>query len=74
MKNLKRINWNKIERFLGSLKLAVILILLFAVAMVIGTFLESYYGTDFANRTVYKTFFLCPFNLACLSPLYLQLF
>ena len=25
--------------------------------MIVGTFLESYYGTDFANRTVYKTSF-----------------
>lgn len=57
MEKLREIDWNKIERFLGSLKLAVVLILLFATAMIIGTFLESYYGTDFANRTVYKTFF-----------------
>lgn len=28
--------------------------------MTVGTFLESYYGTDFVNRTVYKTF---PFML-----------
>ncbi len=50
------IDWNKVERTVGGLKFAVIIILLFSVAMIIGTFLESYYGTDFANRTVYKTF------------------
>ncbi|NOT77921.1 MAG: hypothetical protein HOP07_02820 [Bacteriovoracaceae bacterium] len=56
MKKLSNIDWNQIERFLGSLKFAVTIILLFTIAMIIGTFLESYYGTDFANRTVYKTF------------------
>jgi hypothetical protein len=57
MKYLRQIDWNKVERFLGSLKFAVIIILFFSIAMIVGTFLESYYGTDFANRTVYKTFF-----------------
>lgn len=51
-----KIDWNKVERALGGLKFAVIIILLFSISMIIGTFLESYYGTDFANRTVYKTF------------------
>ncbi len=57
MKRLLNIDWTKVERFLGSLKLAVTVILLFSLAMIVGTFLESYYGTDFANRTVYKTWF-----------------
>ena len=57
MNYLRQIEWNKVERFLGSLKFAVIIILLFSLAMIAGTFLESYYGTDFANRTVYKTTF-----------------
>ncbi len=48
---------SKIERALGGLKFAVILLLIFAVMMIIGTFCESYYGTDFANRVVYKTWF-----------------
>ncbi len=56
MKKLVNIDWNKVERTIGGLKFAVIIILCFTVAMIIGTFLESYYGTDFANRTVYKTF------------------
>ena len=51
------INIQKIEKSLGGLKFAVILLLLFAVFMIIGTFCESYYGTDFANRVVYKTWF-----------------
>ena len=56
MKKLVNIDWNKVERTIGGLKFAVIIILLFSIAMIVGTFLESYYGTDFANRTVYKTF------------------
>jgi hypothetical protein len=52
-----KIDWNKVERNLGGLKFAVVIILLFSVCMIVGTFLESYYGTDFANRTVYKTWF-----------------
>lgn len=65
MKRLSEIDWNKVERFLGSLKFAVVIILLFSIAMIIGTFLESYYGTDFANRTVYKTwaFMLIQFGM-----------
>ena len=55
MNLFKKIDWGKIERFIGSLKFAVIVISLFTVGMIIGTFLESYYGTDFANRVVYKT-------------------
>jgi hypothetical protein len=55
MSLLPKIDWGKIERFIGSLKFAVIVISLFTIAMIIGTFLESYYGTDFANRVVYKT-------------------
>jgi hypothetical protein len=61
---LFKTDWRKktqqIELFLGGLKFAVIIILLFSLAMTIGTFMESYYGTDFANRVVYKTF---PFML-----------
>lgn len=50
-------NIAKIERTLGGLKFAVTILTLFAIAMIVGTFFESYYGTDFANRTVYKTWF-----------------
>ncbi len=69
MKNISKIDWAKVgsqtERQLGSLKFAVFIILLFSTSMIIGTFLESYYGTDFANRTVYKTlpFMLIQFGM-----------
>ncbi|CBW26886.1 putative membrane protein [Halobacteriovorax marinus SJ] len=46
----------KTERFLGGLKFAVIVIILFSIFMIVGTFFESYYGTDFVNRTIYKRF------------------
>ncbi|MBH48915.1 MAG: hypothetical protein CME71_12175 [Halobacteriovorax sp.] len=52
--------YNKFEKSIGSLKFAVIIISLFCVAMTVGTFVESYYGTEFAARTVYKTW---PFML-----------
>lgn len=54
---MKQITTQKIEKTLGGLKFAVILLVLFALAMIVGTFFESYFGTDFANRTVYKTWF-----------------
>ncbi len=65
MKKLDKIDWGKIERFIGSLKFAVIVISLFTLGMIVGTFLESYYGTDFANRTIYKTipFILIQFGM-----------
>lgn len=47
--------YKKIEKQIGSLKFAVFIILLFTIEMIIGTFLESYYGTEFANRMMYKT-------------------
>ncbi len=45
-----------LERKIGTLKFAVIIISLFTVAMIVGTFLESYYGTEFASRVIYKTY------------------
>ena len=58
-------NTSKIERTIGGMKFAVGLLVLFSVAMIIGTFFESYFGTDFASRTVYKTplFFLIQFGM-----------
>lgn len=65
MKKLRNINWDNIERFIGSLKFAVIVISLFTLFMIAGTFLESYYGTDFANRAIYKNpvFMLVQFGM-----------
>ncbi len=37
------------------MKFAVILILVFGLCMISGTLLESYFGTDFANRILYKS-------------------
>jgi hypothetical protein len=63
MKN--KINWNEIERTIGGLKFAVVVIVLFTICMIVGTFFESYFGTDFANRTIYKApfFMLLQFGM-----------
>ncbi|MBT6325975.1 MAG: hypothetical protein HOJ35_08395 [Bdellovibrionales bacterium] len=57
---IRCIHWTKIEKFIGSLKFAVIIISMFSIFMVVGTFVESYSGTEFANRLIYKSwpFFL----------------
>lgn len=47
--------YKKIERTIGGLKFAVVIITLFAIALVYGTFMESYHGAEFANRLVYKS-------------------
>lgn len=46
--------FQKLEKTLGGIKLAVILILIFTVFMIVGTLLESSSGADYANRMVYK--------------------
>lgn len=60
-----KIDWGKVERFIGGLKFAVLVITLFTIAMIAGTFIESNYGTDFANRMIYKTpaFMLIQFGI-----------
>ena len=62
----------KIERVLGGLKFAVVIITLFALFMIVGTFFESYSGADFANRLIYKSwpFILiqvCMFTSICFA-------
>ena len=54
--------WNKflagqawLAKWLGHVKFAVTIILLFAASLTYGTFMESYHGTDYANRLVYKS-------------------
>ncbi|EQC48031.1 cytochrome c biogenesis protein ResB [Bacteriovorax sp. Seq25_V] len=47
--------YHKIEKTIGGLKFAVVIILIFTIMMIIGTFMESWYGTDYANRLIYKT-------------------
>ncbi len=46
---------SQIEQTLGGLKFAMVLLILFSLAMAVGTFCESYFGTEFANRALYKT-------------------
>ena len=48
--------YRKVELFFGNLKFAVVIILLFAIALGYGTFMESYHGTEYANRLIYKSF------------------
>lgn len=45
----------KLEKTIGGLKFAVCIILTFTTCMIVGTFVESFYGTDFANRLIYKS-------------------
>lgn len=47
--------YHRIERFIGNVKFAVFIILLFAAALAAGTFVESWHGADYANRLVYKS-------------------
>lgn len=46
--------YRKIELFFGNVKFAVVVITLFAITLGYGTFMESYHGTEYANRLVYK--------------------
>ncbi|MFG1494463.1 cytochrome c biogenesis protein ResB [Halobacteriovorax sp. ZH4_bin.1] len=50
-----KFNYKYFERSIGSMKFAVFIISLFSLAMIVGTFVESYYGTDFVGRLIYKT-------------------
>lgn len=60
-----------IEKYIGSLKFAVIILSIFTICMIAGTFIESFFGADFANRALYKTtpFILVQFFM-CLSILF----
>ena len=46
--------YKEIEKTIGSLKFAVTILLLFTALMILGTFIESFCGADFANRFLYK--------------------
>lgn len=52
--NKIKLLYAQVEKTLASAKFAVVIILIFAIALVIGTFIESYNGTDYVNRAVYK--------------------
>ncbi len=43
------------EKTLGSLKAAVVIITLFIISLIIGTFAESLYGTEFASKLIYRS-------------------
>ena len=63
---------DRLERVLGGPKFAVVIIAVFGTFMIVGTFLESYYGTDFAGRLLYKSppFILvqaCMFTSICFA-------
>ncbi|RZF20792.1 hypothetical protein DAY19_12460 [Halobacteriovorax vibrionivorans] len=66
-----KINYKYLERTIGSMKFAVIIIALFSLAMTVGTFVESYYGTDFVGRLIYKTWWFMAIQFfMCLSILF----
>jgi len=58
-------NLLKIQKKIGSLKFGITVIILFTLCMIVGTFIESTLGTDFANRFLYKSwwFFLVQFGM-----------
>jgi hypothetical protein len=47
--------YKKVELFFGNMKFAVFIIMVFAVTLGYGTFMESYHGTEYANRLIYKS-------------------
>lgn len=55
----------KIEAILGNVRFAVVILILFAVYLAVGTITESYHGTDYANRLIYKSipFMLLQFSM-----------
>lgn len=44
---------NSLRRLMGSAKFAIVLLLLFGLGMIVGTLLESKYGTLYAGRVIY---------------------
>ena len=53
----------KAEKIFGSMKFAVVIISLFTVSLIYGTFMESYHGAEFANRQVYKSWWFMGIQL-----------
>jgi hypothetical protein len=47
--------YRRVELFFGNMKFAVVIILIFAIALGYGTFMESYHGAEYANRLIYKS-------------------
>ncbi|MBP9674709.1 MAG: cytochrome c biogenesis protein ResB [Bacteriovoracaceae bacterium] len=59
-----------IESFLGGLKFAVIIMASFILAMIWGTFTESWHGTEYASALIYKS----PLFLLLLLFLFISIF
>lgn len=55
--------YKKTERLLSDVKFAVVIISLFTISLIYGTFMESYHGTDYANRLVYKSWWFMGIQL-----------
>jgi hypothetical protein len=62
--------YRKVELFFGNLKFAVVIITFFAICLGYGTFMESYHGTEYANRLVYKA----PFFMLIQFCMFLSIF
>lgn len=45
----------RLEKSVASTKFAVVILLIFTLFMVAGTLCESYYGTEFSGRVIYKS-------------------
>lgn len=56
--------YKRVEKTLAHVKFAVVIISLFTLALIYGTFMESYHGTDYANRLVYKAWWFILIQLA----------
>lgn len=54
MTSLKQ-KYTKIEKVLSGVKFAAFIITLFTIALIVGTFVESYHGADYASRLIYKS-------------------
>src|SRR5262249_17030811 len=47
--------WSQLAHYLGSLQVAVILLVLFAAVLAVGTVVESWYEAKIAQEIVYRT-------------------
>ena len=63
--------YSQIEKTLSSVKFAVVIILLFALSLTVGTFVESYHGTDYANRLVYKSWWFITIEVFMFLSIYM---
>ena len=54
----------RFEKIVSHVKFAVVIISLFTMALVYGTFVESYHGAGYANKLVYKSWWFIGIELA----------